>query len=85
MRHGFGSCKKDVRDLRFAMRKRPTPGSKRKAKAKQDLLSIERGAKRAEQKAAGALDGRFRTKKVESKKRYTRKRRTGANEDPSTI
>ncbi|MEO8589115.1 MAG: hypothetical protein ABI432_07100 [Flavobacteriales bacterium] len=59
------------------MRKKPTPGSKRKARAKKDLLGIERAAKRAEQKAAGALDGRFRTKKVESRKRYTRKRRSG--------
>ncbi|HMC98115.1 MAG TPA: hypothetical protein VKG92_10690 [Flavobacteriales bacterium] len=64
------------------MRKRPTPGSKRKARAKQDLLSIERGAKRAEQKAAGALDGRFRTKKVESRKRYKRRPRTGRDVDP---
>lgn len=48
--------------------------NKKKAGAKKDLQKIERAAKRAEQKAAGALDGRFRTKKVESKKRYSRKR-----------
>jgi|GEM_PF-5589312 len=64
------------------MRRKSTPGSKRKAKAKQDLQRIERAAKRAEQKAAGALDGRFRTKKVESRKKYSRKRKGGDNTDP---
>lgn len=46
-------------------RKKPSP--------KADLARIEREAKRAAQKAQGALDGRFRTRKVESKKRYKRK------------
>ena len=57
-------------------------GNKKKAPAKKDLQKIEQAAKRAEQKAAGALDGRFRTKKVESKKRYKRKRRTADGMDP---
>ena len=48
--------------------------TKRKAAKKKALEQIEREAKRAAQKAAGALDGRFRTKKAESKKRYSRKR-----------
>jgi len=47
---------------------------RRKAVTKKALEQIEREAKRAAQKAAGALDGRFRTKKVDSKKRYSRKR-----------
>ena len=55
---------------------------KKNARTKKDLQKIERAAKRAEQKAAGALDGRFRTKKVESKKRYNRKRRTDDDADP---
>lgn len=47
----------------------------RLTKAKKDLLAIERGAKRAAQKSAGAFDGRFRERKMESAKRYTRKRK----------
>lgn len=35
--------------------------------------AIERTAKREAQKEQGALDGRFREKKVESGKRYVRK------------
>ena len=49
------------------------PPKKKKRVPKKDLAAIDRAAKRAAQKAAGALDGRFRTKKVDSKKRYTRK------------
>lgn len=48
---------------------------RRLTKAKKDLLAIERAAKRAAQKAAGAFDGRFREKKVESGKRYVRRRK----------
>jgi hypothetical protein len=40
---------------------------------KKELDAIERAAKRDEQKAAGALDGRFRPKVVPSKKKYSRK------------
>jgi hypothetical protein len=46
---------------------------KKKPSPKNDLAAIERAAKRNAQKEQGALDGRFRTKKVESKKRYKRK------------
>lgn len=49
--------------------------AKKKQSPKADLAAIERAAKRAAQKAQGALDGRFRVKKVESKKRYSRKRK----------
>lgn len=52
--------------------KKPGP---RAAKAKKDLLAIERAAKRAEQKAQGAFDGRFREKVVKDNKKYSRKRR----------
>jgi hypothetical protein len=41
----------------------------RKRKRSSPIDAIERAAKRAEQKAAGALDGRYRTRKVESRKR----------------
>ena len=34
---------------------------------------IERAAKRAAQKAAGAFDGRYRPRVVKSRKRYVRK------------
>jgi len=46
----------------------------RKRSVKQELAAIERAAKREAQKAAGALDGRFRTRKVDNKKRYDRSR-----------
>jgi hypothetical protein len=49
--------------------------AKKKRSPKADLAAIERATKRAAQKAQGALDGRFRVKKVESKKRYSRKRK----------
>jgi hypothetical protein len=42
---------------------------------KKELDAIERAAKRDEQKAAGALDGRFRPKVVPDKKKYSRKRK----------
>jgi len=42
---------------------------KKKTPVKQALEAIERGAKRKAQKAAGALDGRFRVKVVPNKKR----------------
>ena len=41
----------------------------RKAITKKELDAIERAAKREAQKAAGALDGRFRVKVVPNKKR----------------
>ena len=43
--------------------------AKKKRITKKDLDAIERAAKRAEQKAAGALDGRFRPRVVPGKKR----------------
>ena len=49
-------------------------------KDKTALLGIGRGAKRAEQKEQGALDGRFRQRKVESKKRYSRRTRRSDEE-----
>ena len=48
---------------------------------KKDLDKIERAAKREAQKAAGALDGRFRPRVVKSKKRYTRKRKDVTGEE----
>jgi len=48
------------------------PSAKKKKAA--PISAIERTAKRAEQKAAGAFDGRFRPRVVKSKKRYSRKR-----------
>ena len=56
----------------------PMPPPKKKTS---DRDRIERAAKRSEQKAAGALDGRFREKVVKSKKVYSRKRKPKA--DPS--
>ncbi len=53
----------------------------RLTKAKKDLLAIERAVKRAAQKAAGAFDGRFREKKVESGKRYVRKKKHRPDEE----
>ena len=46
----------------------------RKPKKATPISAIERAAKRAEQKAAGAFDGRFRPRVVKNKKRYSRKR-----------
>lgn len=40
---------------------------------KKELLKLERGAVRQEQKEQGALDGRFREKVEKNKKTYTRK------------
>ena len=40
---------------------------------KKELLKIEQATVREERKQQGALDGRFREKKVESVKRYKRK------------
>lgn len=45
----------------------------RKRIERKDLLKVESSAVRAERKAQGALDGRFREKVVKSKKRYRRK------------
>ncbi|WKZ65336.1 MAG: hypothetical protein QY325_11240 [Flavobacteriales bacterium] len=47
--------------------------AKRKRPARQELDAIERAAKREAQKAAGALDGRYRPRVVKSRKAYTRK------------
>lgn len=47
--------------------------AKKKRSPKKDLLAIDRGEKRAQQVAQGAMDGRFRVKVAKSKKRYVRK------------
>jgi len=47
--------------------------AKKKKDPKKAVRRIAQGAKREAQKAQGALDGRFREKKVESAKRYSRK------------
>jgi hypothetical protein len=51
-----------------------TPMAKKKITNK-DLDAIERAAKREEQKAAGALDGRFRPKVVPNKKKKPPRKR----------
>lgn len=48
---------------------------RKKAITKKELLAIERAAKREAQKAAGALDGRFRVKVVPDKKNKGRRDR----------
>jgi hypothetical protein len=54
----------------IAMAKKTTRSRKGgKAITKKELDAIERAAKREAQKAAGALDGRFRQKVVPNKKR----------------
>lgn len=40
-----------------------------------ELDAIERAAKREAQKAAGALDGRYRPRVVKSRKAFSRKRK----------
>ena len=47
---------------------------KKKVITKKELLAIEREAKRAAQKAAGALDGRYRVKVVPDRKRNPRRK-----------
>ncbi len=59
--------------------KKPTA---RAAKARKDLLAIERAAKRAEQKEQGAFDGRFRVKVVKDKRKYSRKRKDQVDPEP---
>lgn len=51
---------------------------KKKRDPKKDLLQVERGAKREDQKAQGALDGRFRPKVVPNKKRGAQRKRSKA-------
>lgn len=48
---------------------------RKKAITKKELDAIERAAKREAQKAAGALDGRFREKVVPNKKRKAQRRK----------
>lgn len=56
--------------------------AKKKAVTKKELDAIERAAKREAQKAAGALDGRFRQKVVPNKKRKAeRKKKVGPDEE----
>ncbi|MBK9177712.1 MAG: hypothetical protein IPM46_15550 [Flavobacteriales bacterium] len=47
----------------------------KKRDSQKELDAIERAAKREAQKAAGALDGRYRPRVVKSRKSYTRKRK----------
>lgn len=56
--------------------------AKKKTITKKELDAIERAAKREAQKAAGALDGRFREKVVPNKKRKTTpKKKVDPNEE----
>lgn len=56
--------------------------AKKKAVTKKELDAIERAAKREAQKAAGALDGRFRQKVVPNKKRKAeRKKKVDPDEE----
>ncbi|MBL0128498.1 MAG: hypothetical protein IPP83_13820 [Flavobacteriales bacterium] len=55
--------------------------AKKKRITKADLDKIERAVKREAQKAAGALDGRFRPRVIKSKKKYTRKKPPTEAED----
>ncbi|MBP6311492.1 MAG: hypothetical protein KA408_04425 [Flavobacteriales bacterium] len=48
---------------------------KQKRVTKKELLKIEKGAVRKEQKEQGALDGRFREKVVPNKKRKAQQSR----------
>lgn len=49
--------------------------AKKKQITKKELDAIERAAKRDAQKAAGALDGRFREKVVPNKKKKAQQKR----------
>ncbi|HQW04858.1 MAG: hypothetical protein IPH05_09890 [Flavobacteriales bacterium] len=49
--------------------------AKKKRITKKDLDAIERAVKREAQKAAGALDGRFREKVVPNKKKKAQQKR----------
>lgn len=49
--------------------------AKKKRITKKELDAIEREAKREAQKAAGALDGRFREKVVPNKKKKAQQKR----------
>ena len=55
--------------------------SPRKRLTRRELDRIERAAKREAQKAAGALDGRFRPRVVKSRKLYSRKRKPPRDDD----
>jgi hypothetical protein len=50
---------------------------------RRDLDRIERTAKREAQKAAGALDGRYRPRVVPDKRKYTRRRRKPSEDESS--
>jgi hypothetical protein len=54
---------------------------KKKKTDKEKLHKITMGAVRNQQKEQGALDGRFREKKVPSKKSYKRKKKHKKGED----
>ena len=49
--------------------------AKKKSITRKELDAIERAAKREEQKAAGALDGRFRPRVVPNKKKKPPRKR----------
>ena len=53
------------------------PRKKRQRITPEELRKAEQGAVREEQKAQGALDGRFREKVVPNKKRRTKPRHKG--------
>jgi hypothetical protein len=58
-----------------------TMATSRRSRIPKDLAAIERAAKRADQKAAGVFDGRYRTRVKKSGKRYRRRpRHRGSDE-----
>lgn len=54
----------------------------KKRNPKKDIAQIEKAAVRQEMKEQGAFDGRFRSKVVPNKRKYTRKRKKDDNGDP---
>ena len=58
--------------------------AKKKRISRKDLDAIERAVKREAQKAAGALDGRFREKVVPDKRRQAL-RKTGKDVGPEDL
>ena len=66
-----GSASNDLRAMASPRRRRPTRG----------ISPVERAAKRAEQKAAGVFDGRYRTRVKKSARRYRRRPKHRGSEE----
>lgn len=64
-----------------AKRSRAARRASKQKDLRQALSAVDRGLVRADQKAQGAFDGRFREKVVKSKKRYSRKDRPAPDLD----